>query len=56
MYDELYEIDYHVNCKDEMMKAGIDAGFAIMQSNKDNRDFMAPRIEQALRRYRATHG
>ena len=51
-----YEIHDYVNCEVEKKKSWPDATNIIMQSNKDNDAFLAPRIEQALQRYRATYG
>ena len=55
--DKQIEIDKYVNCDDfdiiDFMHKAYDTVNEAMEKEKE---FMAPRIEQALRRYRATHG
>ena len=50
--DEMYD---YVNCVTEKKKSWPAGRNTIMQVNKEEQYFLAPRIEQALRRYRAEH-
>ena len=55
--DKQSEIDEYVNCDDFDIIDFINKAYrTVNEAMEKEKEFMAPRIEQALRRYRATHG